>query len=232
MSDQRPCEGAPDGTPSRLQACLPLQAPRVSLGPRHFLITTPKRNAGKSCLLQLLVPFPPPSRVWAKAAWGLGLARPPLLGLRDAGAATFQLLGLVAGTLPQPRYGRPCKATPELCRNATLPDWADRPSYCPCTLPHSCAQLPGKAEALPAAGSRSLVWPPWTDFATMLPSRKTSVATLRGSGVENTLHLYSPCLCEEAYKAVCPESCNWVPLGWVSLQADARPRSAHSFGTP
>ncbi|OLQ12887.1 hypothetical protein AK812_SmicGene3149 [Symbiodinium microadriaticum] len=34
--------------------------------------------------------------------------------------------------------------------------------------------------ALTRLGSRSLVSPPWPDFATMQPSRKTSVATLRG----------------------------------------------------
>ena len=46
----------------------------------------------------------------------------------------------------------------------------------------------------------------------------------RRKHIPSVVHVFSPYLCEETYKAVCPESCNWVALGWVSLQAGARPQ--------
>ena len=39
----------------------------------------------------------------------------------------------------------------------------------------------------------------------------------------SVVHVFSPYVCEETYKAVGPESCEWVSLGWVSLQEDAGP---------
>ena len=62
-----------------------------------------------------------------------------------------------------------------------------------------------------------------------------SATTLRRSGAENTLLqscMYSRLTCARKHiKPCCPESCKWVALGWVSLQADVptkvRFRSAH-----
>ena len=121
-------------------------------------------------------------------------------------------LAALAGALQQPTCGRPC-----CCRN----DWyGGRPPPPPvlALCRNLRVQLPtSKTGSGPARSPpRGL---PFPGTATEI-----LVKTLRRSHMSSVVHEFSPYLREETYTAVCPESCKWVALGWVSRQADARPQ--------
>ena len=174
---------------------------------------TQTHNAGQSCCLR--VPFPPPPPPWV---WG------PRLGF--------------CGTSGLALVGCPCSA--RLLRPSATPERAFQARACVGTLPNPrlpkpflgfvsipCCRTSGWS---PRPGSRYLArprnpsWPAKPQFSLR---EKSSVSTSRIRRRKHTplvVHVFSPYLCEETYKDVCPESCTWVALGWVSLQVDARPQ--------
>ena len=152
--------------------------PVILLNYTHYPKT---HNAGQSCFL--LVPFPPPSRVPGFQSW-------PQNGKRETGSGGLS----PAEALPQ-LFVR--DVGPGLAARCLVPDagpsWPPLLGLCPELLAWGVGTLGAPTSAKQAQ-------------ATMQPSRKTSVTTWRRSGsrehTPSVVHLFSPCLCEETYKAV------------------------------
>ena len=88
----------------------------------------------------------------------------------------------------------------------------------------------GKTAATPPPSSRSLEMlsglASLRHNAAFTENLSNTIAKIRHrKHTPSVVHVFWLYLCEEAYKAVRTESCKWVDLGWVSLQADARPQN-------